>query len=192
MLLHFGLIGSTVLLPSTLLTLINILSNKSRMSTNLFLKSHTFYLLYRSEKSDTKLGGESKCFQMRYYEAGRGKEEFMTQLLFRDNSTGQMDVYSIVIVLEKSNESLKYYDRLVAQNYIATRYETYDLLFTDYQTCFTLRRISDDLHQVWMIDRRNASVIDPGCESAYQGPVNEYGCAVPKPKYDIFDPEICQ
>uniref|UniRef100_V5HBY1 Putative secreted histamine binding protein of 20.0 kDa n=2 Tax=Ixodes ricinus TaxID=34613 RepID=V5HBY1_IXORI len=140
--LHFGLIGSTVLLPSTLLTLINILSNKSRMSTNLFLKSHTFYLLYRSEKSDTKLGGESKCFQMRYYEAGRGKEEFLTQLLFRDNSTGQMDVYSIVIVLEKSNESLKYYDRLVAQNHIATRYEIYDLLYTDYHTCFTLRRIS--------------------------------------------------
>ncbi|CAN7978375.1 unnamed protein product, partial [Ixodes persulcatus] len=62
-------------------------------ASKLFLKPHTFYLLYRSEKSDTKLGGESKCFQMRYYEVGRGKEEFLTQLLFRDNSTGQMYVH---------------------------------------------------------------------------------------------------
>ncbi|CAN7976382.1 unnamed protein product, partial [Ixodes persulcatus] len=54
------------------------------------------------------------------------------------------DVYSIVIVLEKSNESLDYYDILVAQNDIATKYEIYELLFTDYQTCFTLRRPSDD------------------------------------------------
>ncbi|XP_040065823.1 uncharacterized protein LOC8031369 [Ixodes scapularis] len=161
-------------------------------ASKLFDRPQTFYLLYRSEKSDTKLGGESKCFQMKYYEARRGKKEFLTMLLFRDNSTGQMDVYSIVIVLEKSNESLEYYDRLVAQNHIATSYEAYDLLFTDYKTCFTLRRISDDLYQVWMIDRQNPTAINPGCESAYQGSVNEFGCAVPKPKYEIFDADICQ
>ncbi|CAN8012477.1 unnamed protein product, partial [Ixodes pacificus] len=52
--------------------------------------------------------------------------------------------YSITIVLEKSNKTFNYYDRLVVQNSIATRYAIYELLFTDYQTCFTLRRISDD------------------------------------------------
>uniref|UniRef100_A0A0K8RHA1 Putative salivary lipocalin n=1 Tax=Ixodes ricinus TaxID=34613 RepID=A0A0K8RHA1_IXORI len=164
----------------------------SKNASKLFINPQKFYLLYRSEKSDTKLGGESKCFQMKYYEAHREKNEYLTELLFRDNSTGQMDVYSIVIVLEKSNESLDYYDLLVAQNDIATKYEIYELLFTDYQTCFTLRRTSDDLHQVWMIDRQNPRAIHPGCESAYQGPVNKYGCAVPRPKYEIFDPEICQ
>uniref|UniRef100_A0A0K8RKZ2 Putative salivary lipocalin n=1 Tax=Ixodes ricinus TaxID=34613 RepID=A0A0K8RKZ2_IXORI len=164
----------------------------NKNASKLFDSPQTFYLLYRSEKSDTKLGGESKCFQMKYYEARRGRKEFLTQLLFRDNSTGRMDVHSIVIVLEKSNKSLEYYDRLEARNHIATRYETYDLLFTDYQTCFTLRRISDDLHQVWMIDRRDTKDISSLCESAYQGPVNEDGCAVPRPEYKIFDPEICQ
>ncbi|EEC10097.1 secreted salivary gland peptide, putative [Ixodes scapularis] len=86
---------------------------------------------------------------MRYYEVLREKEKLLTQLLFRDNSTGQMDVYTIVIVLEKSNKSLGYYDILVAQNDIGTKYESYELLFTDYRTCFTLRRTSDDRYALW-------------------------------------------
>uniref|UniRef100_A0A0K8RA05 Putative salivary lipocalin n=1 Tax=Ixodes ricinus TaxID=34613 RepID=A0A0K8RA05_IXORI len=65
----------------------------SKDASKLFINPQKFYLLYRSEKSDTKLGGESKCFQMKYYEAHREKNEYLTELLFRDNSTGQMDVY---------------------------------------------------------------------------------------------------
>ncbi|CAN7997731.1 unnamed protein product [Ixodes pacificus] len=163
----------------------------SKDAWKLFLKPQKFYLLYRSEKNDTKLGGESKCFQMKYYEADPVKKKFLTHLLFRNDTTGHMDSYSITIVLDKSNKTFNYYDRLEVQNSIATRYEIYELLFTDYQTCFTLKRISDDLHQVWMIERLNATIISPQCESAYQGPVNEYGCAVPRPKYEIFDPKIC-
>uniref|UniRef100_A0A6B0UFF5 Putative salivary lipocalin n=1 Tax=Ixodes ricinus TaxID=34613 RepID=A0A6B0UFF5_IXORI len=65
----------------------------SKDAWKLFLQRHTFYLLYRSEKNDTRLGGESKCFQMKYYEADPVEKKFLTHLLFRNDTTGHMYVH---------------------------------------------------------------------------------------------------
>ncbi|XP_040062080.1 uncharacterized protein LOC115311449 [Ixodes scapularis] len=173
-------------------------------SGKLWLKHEKFYLLYRSEKNDTEFGGEAKCVQMKAlrFELPRKEYQWNTPVKelkvwssvgYRNNRTGQMEVFTVMITTKKSNESLKYDDMfsIGEETYTHYLYKDYELLFTDYKTCFTIWRPSDDVYMVWMIDRRNITDINPQCETAYHGPVNEYGCTVVKPKYYVYDEKIC-
>ncbi|XP_040067615.1 uncharacterized protein LOC120840908 [Ixodes scapularis] len=174
-------------------------------TAKLWLKREKFYLLYRSEKNDAEFGGEAKCVQMKAlrFEIPRKKYQWNTPVKelkvwssvgYRNNQTGHMEAFTVMIITKKSDESLIYDDMFsigeddTYANYISTDYE---LLFTDYETCFTIRRPSDDVYMVWMIGRRDIRGINRQCETAYHGPSNEYGCTVVKPKYDVYDDMIC-
>nr|AAM93644.1 putative secreted protein [Ixodes scapularis] len=198
-----GLTGQTYSLLSRQDEPVDMAKPKNN-SAKLWLKRKKFYLVYRSAKNDTEFGGEAQCVQMKAFDIELPKKRFswntpVTKLKvfssvgYRNNQTGHMDGFTALIITKKSYEGLVYDDmfsigELTYTHYI---YKDYELLFTDYETCFTIWRPSDDVYMVWMIDRRNITDINPQCETAYHGPVNEYGCTVVKPKYYVYDEMIC-
>uniref|UniRef100_A0A0K8RLA5 Putative salivary lipocalin n=1 Tax=Ixodes ricinus TaxID=34613 RepID=A0A0K8RLA5_IXORI len=173
-------------------------------SERLWLTREKVYLVYRSEKNDTEFGGEAQCVQMKALHIDPPRKKFLwntlvrklkvrSRLLYRNNQTGHMEESTVTITTKKSYKNLTYDDMfsIGEETYTTYIYKDYELLFTDYQTCFTIRRPSDDVYMVWMIGRLNITDINPECETAYHGPVNEYGCSVMKPKYYVYDKQIC-
>ncbi|XP_040067614.1 uncharacterized protein LOC120840906 [Ixodes scapularis] len=173
-------------------------------SAKLWLTRQKVYLVYRSEKNDIEFGGEAQCVQLKASDFELPKKRFQYNtsveklkvssiLRYRNNQTGQMEAFNVTITTKKSNESLRYDDMFSIEKETCTDYIStdYELLFTDYETCFTIRKPCGDVYMVWMIDRRDITDIKPQCETAYQGPVDEHGCNVEKPKYYAYDETIC-
>ncbi|CAN7996767.1 unnamed protein product [Ixodes pacificus] len=70
--------------------------------------------------------------------------------------------------------------------------EDFLLLFTDYKTCFTFRRLTDNVHQVWMIDTKNETGINSTCHSAYKGVFEDKSDSGEKTRYYIYNETICK
>ncbi|XP_040062053.1 uncharacterized protein LOC115330684 [Ixodes scapularis] len=162
-------------------------------STKLLSTNQTFYLLYRSVKNDSD-SPDAQCTQRKYLE---GFEKRQTFTFLRDmryvHHKGHINRHHIVITPNKSHEMLTYNDsmttEILAFAYTGPRYE--DLLFTDYLTCFTVRRPANDMYELWSIGRPNLTNINPKCLSAYEEDPDIPGCSVARPKYDIFDETVC-
>uniref|UniRef100_A0A090XBK1 Putative secreted protein n=1 Tax=Ixodes ricinus TaxID=34613 RepID=A0A090XBK1_IXORI len=70
-------------------------------------------------------------------------------------------------------------------------YKDYTLLFTDYQTCFTMKRDHDKALQVWMIGSTEATRINETCHSTYNETLNKTGHHLEIPRYYIYNETIC-
>uniref|UniRef100_A0A0K8RGC3 Putative salivary lipocalin n=1 Tax=Ixodes ricinus TaxID=34613 RepID=A0A0K8RGC3_IXORI len=162
-------------------------------STKLLSTNQTFYLLYRSVENDSDFN-DAQCTQMRHLE---GFEKRKTPTVLREmlyvHHKGHINRHSAVITPNKSNEILTYNDsmtvEILAFPYRGPRYD--DLLFTDYLSCFTVKRPAKDVYELWSIGRPNLTNINPKCHSAYEEDPDIPGCSVDRPKYDVFNETAC-
>uniref|UniRef100_A0A0K8RA93 Putative salivary lipocalin n=1 Tax=Ixodes ricinus TaxID=34613 RepID=A0A0K8RA93_IXORI len=152
-----------------------------------------FYLLYRSNENDTLMGETSKCVQTKYYEIDRAHKTLKNRILYRNDETGHMEEYAVLITFKKSNDTLPYYDIISVGSLDTTISVTrdYQLLFTDNKTCHTVRSVEDDQFQVWMTEDYHPKDIDQGCENAYQDAPLIFSCPAPREKYYIYNETIC-
>uniref|UniRef100_A0A147BWP3 Putative salivary lipocalin n=1 Tax=Ixodes ricinus TaxID=34613 RepID=A0A147BWP3_IXORI len=163
-------------------------------SRRLLSTNQTFYLLYRSETNDSALP-DAQCTQTRHIE---GFEKRRTVSVFRKifyvHHKGHINRHFVVIYPNKSNEILTYDDSMtikILAFYLAPGPIYSDLLFTDYSTCFTVRRPANDMYELWSIGRPNLTNINQGCHSAYEEDPDTPGCTVDRPKYYIFNETVC-
>uniref|UniRef100_A0A0K8RHB0 Putative salivary lipocalin n=1 Tax=Ixodes ricinus TaxID=34613 RepID=A0A0K8RHB0_IXORI len=156
-------------------------------------QENKYYLLYRSNENDTLMGGTSKCVQTKYYKIDRALKTLENRILYRNNETGQMEQYAVLITFKKSNATLPYYDVISVGSLDTTITATkdYQLLFTDNKSCHTLRSVEDDQFQVWMTEDYDPKEIDPGCAKAYQDAPLIFSCPAPRKEYYIYDKTIC-
>ncbi|KAM7305397.1 uncharacterized protein ISCGN_015294 [Ixodes scapularis] len=152
-----------------------------------------FYLLYRSNENDTLMGGTSKCVQTKSYKIDSERKTLQNTILYRNDTTLHMESYSVLISIKKSNDTLPYYDVISVGRQETTISPTrdYQLLFTDNQTCHTVRSVEDDQFQVWMTEGHDPNDINPGCEKAYQGAPLIFSCPTRREKYYIYNKTIC-
>uniref|UniRef100_V5HE51 Putative secreted histamine binding protein of 20.0 kDa n=1 Tax=Ixodes ricinus TaxID=34613 RepID=V5HE51_IXORI len=73
-------------------------------------QENKYYLLYRSNENDTLMGGTSKCVQTKYYKIDRALKILENRILYRNNETGQVEQYVVLITFKKSNATFPYYD----------------------------------------------------------------------------------
>ncbi|XP_040077717.1 uncharacterized protein LOC120849557 [Ixodes scapularis] len=162
-------------------------------STKLLSTNRTFYLLYRSVKNDSDFA-DAQCTKRKHLE---GFEKRQTFTVLRDmlyvHHKGHINRHHVVITPNKSNEILKYNDSMTTKTIMfpfpGPKYE--DLLFTDYSTCFTVRKPTNGVYELWSIGRPNLTNINPKCRSAYEEDPDISGPSVARPKYDIFDETVC-
>uniref|UniRef100_V5I3I5 Putative secreted histamine binding protein of 20.0 kDa n=1 Tax=Ixodes ricinus TaxID=34613 RepID=V5I3I5_IXORI len=162
-------------------------------STKLLSTNQKFYLLYRSVKNDSDFA-DAQCTQRKHVEGFEKRQTFtvLREMLYVHHK-GHINRHSAVITPNKSNEILTYNDsmtvEILAFPYRGPRYD--DLLFTDYSSCFTLRRPEDDVYQLWSIGRPDLTNINEGCRSAYKTDSNDPGCSVERQEYYVFNETVC-
>uniref|UniRef100_A0A147BWV1 Putative salivary lipocalin n=1 Tax=Ixodes ricinus TaxID=34613 RepID=A0A147BWV1_IXORI len=162
-------------------------------STKLLSTNQKFYLLYRSVKNDSDFA-DAQCTQRKHVEGFKKRQTFtvLREMLYVHHK-GHINRHHVVITPNKSNEILRYNDSMTTETiafpYAGPRYE--DLLFTDYFTCFTVRRPANDVYELWSIGRPNLTSINPKCRSAYDQHPDIPGCSVDRPKYYVFDETAC-
>uniref|UniRef100_V5HEC8 Putative secreted histamine binding protein of 20.0 kDa n=1 Tax=Ixodes ricinus TaxID=34613 RepID=V5HEC8_IXORI len=164
-------------------------------SRRLLFSNQTFYLLYRNVKSDSDFGGEAPCAQIRHIE-GLEKRRNVSVLgmeFYIHERRGHINQHYVVLTPNKSR-AISPHDDAMALLTLASpfRPEThYHLLFTDYMSCFTVRRPLDDVYQVWAIGRPSLTNKYENCHSAYKQHSDIPGCSVERPRYDVFNDTLC-
>ncbi|XP_040065817.1 uncharacterized protein LOC115309677 [Ixodes scapularis] len=154
----------------------------------LFTARHKYYLLYRSVENDTAHGGVKPCVQIEFITCWNGEKlmwyYFNYKGIYRSPFYPQPHMW-IKVKPEKQKN-------LVTMKYAFDDegFKDYRLLFTDYQTCFTLIRLHDKALQVWIIGKTNMTGIHETCHSTYNEKVNETGGLTDIPKYYIYN-ETC-
>ncbi|KAM7289443.1 uncharacterized protein ISCGN_029572 [Ixodes scapularis] len=163
-------------------------------SKRLLSINQTFYLLYRSERNDSALP-DAQCTQTRHGDGFENRETVsVLRRLFYVHHKGHINRHFIVIYPNKSNEILPYDDSMtikILAVYLGERPIYSDLLFTDYSTCFAVRRPADGVYELWSIGRPNLTNINQQCHSAYDQDPDIPGSSAARPKYDVFNETAC-
>uniref|UniRef100_A0A0K8R8C6 Putative salivary lipocalin n=1 Tax=Ixodes ricinus TaxID=34613 RepID=A0A0K8R8C6_IXORI len=163
-------------------------------SRKLLSSEKTFYLLYRSEKSDSQFGGNAPCAQMKHIESfeKRSDGSVLKRMFYIHETKHHILRFYVAITPNTSSKALGYNDTMTARTIaFGTKDIYYDLLFTDYSSCFTLRRPEDDVYQLWSIGRPDLTNINEGCRSAYKTDSNDPGCSVERQEYYVFNETVC-
>uniref|UniRef100_A0A0K8RA96 Putative salivary lipocalin n=1 Tax=Ixodes ricinus TaxID=34613 RepID=A0A0K8RA96_IXORI len=156
----------------------------------LFTDTHTYHLLYRSVENDTAHGGFKPCVKMSLKQCWGSSMELWYHLFYKDIPTNALWPQAYMWI--KVNQSREQKD-LVSMNfeYYYGGYKDYTLLFTDYQTCFTMKRDHDKALQVWMIGSTEPTRINDTCHSTYNKTFIETGTHSEIPRYYIYNETIC-
>uniref|UniRef100_A0A0K8RGJ8 Putative salivary lipocalin n=1 Tax=Ixodes ricinus TaxID=34613 RepID=A0A0K8RGJ8_IXORI len=161
----------------------------------LFSERHTYHLLYRSNENDSFYGGNAPCVHITSLRCYSSEMLTWNQLFFK--RVEKYDLYTEKYIwahMEKFRKNFAAYDKVTFEYHLPeiSGEEDFLLLFTDYRTCFTLRRLADKVHQVWMIDTKNETGIHANCHSAYEGVFEDKTGSGVKTRYYIYNEAICK
>ncbi|XP_040065822.1 uncharacterized protein LOC120839579 [Ixodes scapularis] len=163
-----------------------------RKNTNnawlLFTAKHKYYLLYRSVENDTAYGGFKPCVEISLKMCWDRSLELWYNFNYQDIYTSHLYPQMWIFMIDKSGKQ-KDLVRMRFDYYEG--YKEYQLLFTDYETCFTLMGLRDKALQVWIIGKTNVTDVNEICHSTYNEKVNETGGLTDIPKYYIYNETTC-
>uniref|UniRef100_A0A0K8R8I8 Putative salivary lipocalin n=1 Tax=Ixodes ricinus TaxID=34613 RepID=A0A0K8R8I8_IXORI len=156
----------------------------------LLTDKRTHYLLYRSVENDTAYGGFKPCVNMSLKRCWDGSKELWYNFYYQGIPTN--DLYPEATMWIKMKEYSQEKNLMsIEYDYYYGGSKDYTLLFTDYQTCFTLLRDHDKVLQVWMIGSTNTTRINDTCHSTYNETLNNTGHHSEIPRYYIYNDTIC-